>query len=47
MKREFSVNNEVLAPYYRKASGLTRYFKKVELMHTIREYNQEVDALAK
>lgn len=41
------MGNEILAPYYREAIGLLRYFKALKLMHTPREFNKEADALCK
>ena len=47
VKRQYTVNNEVLAPYFREATALIKYFKKLELEFTPREFNQQADALCK
>lgn len=47
IKRVYSVGNEALRPYYKEVLKLMRYFKKLDLIHVPREYNQEADHLAK
>ena len=47
INRVYSVNNEVLAPLYRKVLALKKYFKSLKVVHVLREFNKEANSLAK